>query len=77
MLVFALQTLRVLFNFKAVCKNLRDEELEGDALLKAVFNAISVYYNYTGVAKCFDINQQATKDLGDKGWNFQVCNFSI
>ncbi|XP_046854459.1 lysosomal Pro-X carboxypeptidase-like [Xenia sp. Carnegie-2017] len=58
---------------KAVCKNLKDEELEGDALLKAVFNAISVYYNYTGVAKCFDINQQATKDLGDKGWNFQAC----
>jgi hypothetical protein len=40
--------------------------------LKAIFNAASVYYNYTGHAKCFDIEQQATKDLGDKGWSFQV-----
>jgi lysosomal Pro-X carboxypeptidase len=37
-----------------------------------VFNAVAVYYNYTGSAKCFDIEQQATKDLGDKGWSFQV-----
>ncbi|XP_028397868.1 lysosomal Pro-X carboxypeptidase-like isoform X2 [Dendronephthya gigantea] len=58
---------------KAVCKKLTDDKLTGDALLKAVFDAVSVYYNYTGGAKCFDIEQQATKDLGDKGWSFQAC----
>lgn len=58
---------------KAVCEHLEDDELEGDALLKAIYQAVSVYYNYTGSAKCFDIERQATKALGDKGWSFQAC----
>ena len=55
-----------------MCKNLQNDKLKGDALLKAIYKAVSVYYNYTGSAKCFDIEQQATKDLGDIGWSFQV-----
>lgn len=58
---------------KAVCKTLQNDKLKGDALLKAIYKAVSVYFNYTGSAKCFDIEQQATKDLGDVGWSFQAC----
>lgn len=61
-----------MLSFQVVCSKLGDEKLTGNALLKAIFNAVSVYYNYTGSAECFDIEQQATKDLGDKGWGFQV-----
>lgn len=60
---------------QAVCKELQNEKLKEDELLLAVFKAVSVYYNYTGSAKCFNIEQQATAALGDKGWNFQVRQF--
>ena len=38
----------------------------------AIAEASSVYYNYTGNAKCLNINQEAVQSLGDKGWNVQV-----
>ena len=59
-----------------MCKNLQDDDLEGDNLLKAIFDAVSVYHNFTGSSTCFDIEHQATKDLGDEGWNFQVTNLT-
>ena len=60
-----------------MCRNLQNDDLEGDALLKAIYNAVSVYYNFTGSAKCYDIEHQATKDLGDKGWAFQVSQICM
>ena len=33
---------------------------------------MNVYFNHTGKANCFNISQQATGDLGDMGWGFQV-----
>ena len=42
--------------------------------------AANVYANFTGQTECLDISQQATGNLGDQGWDFQVryrCHTSI
>ena len=36
------------------------------------FYLFSVYTNFTGKTKCFDIGLQADQSLGDLGWDFQV-----
>jgi hypothetical protein len=43
-------------------------------LLQAVAKALGVYYNHSGQAKCYNLSQDATNSLGDKGWGFQVGN---
>jgi len=57
---------------KVVCKHLQDDTLKGDKLLQAVADAVGVYYNNSGQAKCFNTSQQAVSCLGDEGWYFQV-----
>lgn len=58
---------------KVVCKYLQNETLEDDKLLQAIANAVGVYYNNSGHAKCFNTSQQAVSFLGDEGWSFQAC----
>lgn len=58
---------------KVVCKHLQDDTLKGDKLLQAVADAVGVYYNNSGQAKCFNTSQQAVSALGDEGWYFQAC----
>ena len=59
---------------QVACKYLQDESLEGDKLLEAIAQAVGVYYNSSGQAKCFNTSQQAVSFLGDEGWYFQVSN---
>lgn len=42
-------------------------------LLKAIGQALNIYTNYTKTTKCNDIRKTAD-NLGDEGWDFQVCN---
>lgn len=55
--------------------------MKGDKLLQAVADAVGVYYNNSGQAKCFNTSQQAVSSLGDEGWYFQVkknqCSFQL
>jgi lysosomal Pro-X carboxypeptidase len=47
----------------------------GDALLSALADAVSVFYNYTGDKPCFNYTQgvnPATQDDGDL-WGYQYC----
>jgi len=43
------------------------------AILDRLFNAMSVYYNYTGSATCFDVNVYSTNAIGDAAWDYQAC----
>ncbi|NWZ44244.1 PCP carboxypeptidase, partial [Brachypodius atriceps] len=56
-----------------VCKFLKDPSLSDKLLLQNVFQAVNLYYNYTGEASCLDVSQTATKSLGEMGWYYQAC----
>ncbi|OPJ74645.1 lysosomal Pro-X carboxypeptidase isoform X1 [Patagioenas fasciata] len=56
-----------------VCKFLKDPSLSDRLLLQNVFQAINIYYNYSGQILCFDMAETATKSLGHLGWNYQTC----
>ncbi|XP_034248745.1 lysosomal Pro-X carboxypeptidase [Thrips palmi] len=58
---------------KAVCNALSQKLSDEKQLAKAVFNGISVYFNYTGAAKALDING-TDAGLGINGWDFQACS---
>lgn len=62
---------------QAVCKKILDPSLQGKKLLKALFEAISIYFNGTKTEKCLNIEQYATAQLGDLGWDFQVDTFPL
>lgn len=64
-------------HFQEVCKHLQ-ADATGYGLVSNIASAANVYANYTGKTKCLDINQQATGNLGDQGWDFQVslCLFT-
>lgn len=57
---------------KVTCSKLQQSNITDAKLLAAISEAVGVYYNSTGKAKCFDTGHQAVSSLGDKGWNFQV-----
>ncbi|KFP53232.1 Lysosomal Pro-X carboxypeptidase, partial [Cathartes aura] len=56
-----------------VCKFLKDPSLSDKLLLQNVFQAVNLYYNYSGEASCLDMSETATKNLGELGWYYQVC----
>ncbi|XP_075707502.1 lysosomal Pro-X carboxypeptidase [Rhinoderma darwinii] len=58
---------------KEVCKNLRDPNLDDKELLQNLFQAINVYYNYTGNTPCLNTSQTAVGSLDDLGWSYQAC----
>ncbi|XP_033743096.1 lysosomal Pro-X carboxypeptidase-like [Pecten maximus] len=58
---------------KAVCKPLSTEVMDGVPLIQALSSAVKVYYNYTGQAKCLNVNQNAVGSLGDQLWGYQAC----
>lgn len=60
---------------QAVCGKLLSP-YEGKELLQHISEGVNIYFNYTGTAKCLNISQQATSDLGDLGWDYQVSNFA-
>lgn len=55
------------------CKGITDPGINDKFLLKTLFKAVNVYFNYTGSSNCVDVSQQDSGSLGDQGWNVQVC----
>ncbi|XP_033211704.1 lysosomal Pro-X carboxypeptidase [Belonocnema kinseyi] len=55
-----------------MCKYLRNSTLPAKPLLLSIFQAISVYTNYTGKTKC-NLIDDASPDLGTAAWNYQAC----
>ncbi|XP_053313875.1 lysosomal Pro-X carboxypeptidase isoform X2 [Spea bombifrons] len=58
---------------EVVCKFLKNPKSEERELLENIFQAVNVYYNYTGNAPCLNTSQTASGSLGDLGWSYQAC----
>ncbi|RWS14071.1 lysosomal Pro-X carboxypeptidase-like protein, partial [Dinothrombium tinctorium] len=60
------------YPINATCSHLKNPNQAEKPLLRQLYKAISVFYNYTGQAKCNDISGDVAS-LGTKGWDFQSC----
>ncbi|XP_002754795.1 lysosomal Pro-X carboxypeptidase isoform X2 [Callithrix jacchus] len=58
---------------KVVCQYLKNPNVSDLLLLQNIFQALNVYYNYSGQAKCLNISETATGSLGTLGWSYQAC----
>ncbi|MEE6473119.1 hypothetical protein FKM82_009852 [Ascaphus truei] len=58
---------------RVVCKFLKEPGCADKQLLQNIFQAVNVYYNYTGQAQCLNTSETATASLGDLGWGYQAC----
>ena len=41
-------------------------------LLHGLYQAVNLYYNYTGKTPCLNLSSEATQELGTMGWDYQV-----
>ncbi|XP_078259250.1 lysosomal Pro-X carboxypeptidase isoform X2 [Rhinoraja longicauda] len=57
---------------KVVCKFLKDPSLPAKSLLQNIYQAVNVYYNYTGKVACLNISESSI-NLDDQGWYYQTC----
>lgn len=58
---------------KVVCQYLKNPNVSDTWLLQNIFQALNVYYNYSGQARCLNISETATSSLGALGWSYQTC----
>lgn len=58
---------------QVVCQYLKDPNVSDSLLLQNIFQALNVYYNYSGQAKCLNISETTTSNLGSLGWSYQAC----
>ncbi|KAL9241752.1 hypothetical protein vseg_015822 [Gypsophila vaccaria] len=54
---------------REVCRRI-DNAANGSDVLDSIFAGVSVYYNYTGDVKCFDLDDDPH---GMGGWQWQAC----
>ncbi|CAO2613801.1 Lysosomal Pro-X carboxypeptidase, partial [Lemmus lemmus] len=58
---------------KVVCQYLKNPNVSDTVLLQNIFQALNIYYNYSGQAQCLNISQTTTSSLGSMGWSYQAC----
>ncbi|XP_059564306.1 lysosomal Pro-X carboxypeptidase isoform X2 [Myotis daubentonii] len=56
-----------------VCQYLNNPNLSDKKLLQNIFQALNVYYNYSGQARCLNMSETSTSSLGSLGWSYQAC----
>nr|KAF6325500.1 prolylcarboxypeptidase [Myotis myotis] len=56
-----------------VCQYLKNPNLSDKKLLQNIFQALNVYYNYSGQARCLNMSETSTSSLGSLGWSYQAC----
>lgn len=61
------------YPIKEVCRRI-DSSPDGTSVLERIFNGVSVYYNFTGSVKCFDLDDDPH---GMSGWDWQACTEMI
>ncbi|XP_076371487.1 lysosomal Pro-X carboxypeptidase isoform X1 [Tachypleus tridentatus] len=61
------------YPIKAACQHLSGKPLDERSLLLKIYKAVSVFQNYTGDIRCFNISQTGGQSLGERGWDFQSC----
>ncbi|XP_058162044.1 lysosomal Pro-X carboxypeptidase isoform X1 [Dasypus novemcinctus] len=62
---------------KIVCQHLRNPKVSDQQLVQNIFQALNIYYNYSGQAKCLNVSETATSSLGTQGWSYQSCTEMI
>lgn len=55
---------------KEVCRNI-DAAPDGNSTLEKIFAGVSVFYNYTGAVKCFELGDDPHGMTS--GWDWQAC----
>ncbi|KAL0102798.1 hypothetical protein PUN28_018233 [Cardiocondyla obscurior] len=55
------------------CRHLTDASLTGKPLLSALYQAVSVYTNYTGKTNCISTTNAEPGLLDIQGWDYQAC----
>jgi len=45
--------------------------------IQGLLAVVGVYFNYTGVTTCYDLNVTTTSSLGNDGWDYQACTEMI
>ncbi|XP_073937888.1 lysosomal Pro-X carboxypeptidase isoform X2 [Castor canadensis] len=58
---------------KVVCQFLNNPDVSDSLMLENIFQALNVYYNYSGQVKCLNMSEIATSSLGSQGWSYQAC----
>ncbi|KAK2576844.1 hypothetical protein KPH14_005476 [Odynerus spinipes] len=58
---------------KVFCNHLTNSSLTGKPLLTALYQALSIFTNYTGQASCTKVDD-ATGNLGAEAWGYQACS---
>ncbi|XP_058401496.1 lysosomal Pro-X carboxypeptidase [Diceros bicornis minor] len=58
---------------KVVCQYLENPSVSDTQLLQNIFQALNVYYNYSGQVRCLNMSETATSSLGSLGWSYQAC----
>lgn len=56
----------------AACKQLLGNNQTDEELLTNIFSAVSIYFNYTETAKCFNLENE--DDIGADMWYYQACS---
>ncbi|KAM4846065.1 lysosomal Pro-X carboxypeptidase [Thomomys bottae] len=58
---------------QVVCQYFKDPDSSEAQLVESVFQALNLYYNYTGQKKCLNMSETTTSSLGSLGWGYQAC----
>ncbi|XP_057954430.1 uncharacterized protein LOC131148611 [Malania oleifera] len=59
------------YPIKQMCKAI-DDSTTGNDIFAKVCDAANIYYNYSGTATCYDVNDQSDPH-GLGGWQYQAC----
>lgn len=62
--------------WQMVCQYLKNPHVSDTQLVKNIFKALNVYYNYSGQARCLNTSETTSSRLGSQGWSYQVCIIS-
>ncbi|XP_017656403.2 lysosomal Pro-X carboxypeptidase-like isoform X2 [Nannospalax galili] len=58
---------------KVVCEYLINPHLSDSLLLQSIYQAVNIYYNYSGQMRCNNIFETAIASLGSQVWGYQTC----
>ena len=60
-----------------MCQYFKYYNVPDTLMLQNIFQALNVYYNYSGQAKCLNVSETATSSLGVLGWSYQVSVYNF
>ncbi|XP_053417134.1 lysosomal Pro-X carboxypeptidase isoform X2 [Nycticebus coucang] len=58
---------------KVVCQYLKNPNVSDSLMMQNIFQALNIYYNYSGEAQCLNVSATTTSSLGSLGWSYQAC----